>query len=136
MCRAIAAVGIAIDHDRLFRRGRVKVGDHDFRDDGTFRYNPRTGAATWQDGWIPIYSYRDGDETFLGFSVVRSCVAGQAVSHVFCVAEPAMGSEGFDCCQPIDFQAAAFAKKALKSALEPLGLWNELAFGLHAILID
>lgn len=137
---ARAAIGILVTHEQIFKKKKIKVGDHNF-DENTL-FNPTTGARLWCDTYIRIDAKEDGswdEHTFRAkwsFPIISGTITESRKSQVFviCCCKPVVcGSYSFSETVPVDCLALPLLKAQLKEAIEPLWLWDESKFGLHVM---
>jgi hypothetical protein len=130
---AYAAIGVLVDRTDLYQTKMVKVGNHDF--DQKTLYHPQTGKQLWE----PIPGFSDRTLMFASrFPVIMGTAAYTELYEqtiVICAIAPVRADETCDRMMALDLENLPQAKNDLKEVLEPIGLWDEQKFGLHAVLV-
>lgn len=124
-----AVIGVKIDQGKLATSKMVKAFPHDFGPD--INFHPKTGKKLWMEKAEYIPQYDEYKGTLAGFRVTFTtdnttmyCGIVASGTHSNC------GSEA----KRTKLEDIGEIKAKLKSALEPLGLWDEKSFGLWTVL--
>lgn len=143
--RAYAVIGSKIDKSKVFHEDDVRCCEHALPDKNT-KFCPECGAKAWERDWVSLPEFDDGEflcgdhycqAQLAGLPVVYpgpacSLPDGTPISILVAVAFAQVDEEGeMSQIKGTDLRAA---KEKVKAALEPIGLWDEEAFGVWVML--
>lgn len=128
---ARAAIGCKVAKEKLWPTSRVRACSHPLPDEA-MRFCPTCGKPAWENRSRPADGYDEGKGTFHGFPVARGT---DGAVHVVCVKGCLAEADSDDGAArrglPGDIGEA---EHDLRAMLEPLGMWDDKAFGLWSIL--
>ena len=139
--RAYAVIGCEIDLDVIPRITKiVKAFNHNHPEN--VKFDPDTGNKLWKEDSYQEFAFGpDDDRTYdertkminIGdFSIFRGTDGKPIVLGIGC--GDSTYSNGGDDHEVIDLPDINGLKNKLKAILEPVEMWDEDCFGLHAIL--
>lgn len=147
--RAYAIIGVMLPEDGDLPRakitGRKRAYKHNFDDDGITEYHPKTGKKLWLDekteveADYPAITF-DEDESGAGMTYLEppkglEYHTGTDMNPRFLGCIVGTGnSNGGDDTEFSEIPDIKKIKEQIKALLEPLGIWDEKAFGLYANL--
>lgn len=124
---AKAAIGVMLPWERLHRRERVRQCEHDLLVSGA-QFCAVCGKPAWAEEDVPVAGYDPDKGVLLGFKVYDGT---DGEFSVVAVVGARANEDKAMAKLPDDLPAE---KARLRAALEPLGLWDEAAWGLWAVL--
>jgi len=133
--RAYAVIGIPVDTGKFYASAdKVKAFDHDYPLE--MKFCPQTGKPLWEENEQPIEGWKPDEGTFLGFEIYQGTEGNPEILAVL----GSTDTEGYGDHKPSsklddqDLENLKAMKEEIKAGLEPLGMWDESKWGLHAIL--
>lgn len=127
-----AVIGIRVPPADFFVDKTVKTFDHDYPED--FTHDPKSGKKLWMtvreprpDLNVPVDW--EIDNGLNGFEFFDSTDSEETVLGIGCESGNWQGEVAF---RPLPKDINTL-KEELRQLLEPLGMWNEKAFGLYSV---
>jgi len=133
--KAYTVIGLRVDNSKLTTTKRVRGCEHDLGPNKKAKFCTECGVSAWVEEEKPIKGYdpedcdEDGDQVIAGFKVVEPNGEAGEFFVAGLLLEGETGEHGYR--TSVDIPAI---KAKMKTALMPLGLWDETEFGLWAIL--
>ena len=127
-----AAIGVCVRKSQLYRSEQVPGCACPVLVAGA-KFCPQCGKPMTKTRRVPIAGYDDGKETVAGFPIVWATHEERGESYCV-IGSLCVRAGGEDVPQMVAFvKSRDSLHDSLKAALEPLGLWDEKAFGLWAV---
>ena len=126
---AKAVIGVKVPVDKLYDRTKVRTCRHPLPNEEV-RYCPTCGRTAWDDDSVIKY-----DLFKLGVELITGTDHKPLILTLkdFAAYADAYDNDGYGLL-PLTGDGLVSIKPKLQAKLEPLGLWDEKAFGLYAVL--